>query len=275
MAFFFDPLTRGPLWASCFLAALLSMMGLITFYSKKPLLGEVVAHCSYPGAILGLMISIFTLKIENPILILAIAFVFALSGLLILKKIEHLVSQDSSMTLVLSGFFGLGVLMTSILQQTYPKFYRLAQGYLFGQVSTMTDKHIWLYGCVFILTALTIIVSYERLSVKLFDPIQAALFGFKKLDYVIEVLMCIALVLGIRGIGVVLVSSFFVAPAIIARKFCKTFKEALWLVLILSVSVNLGLFSVFYKLPLAPCVVITFSVLAIVSLLRRPDASLS
>lgn len=275
MEFFFDPLTRGPLWASSFLAAVLSLMGLITFYSKKPLLGEVVAHCSYPGAILGLIISIFTFKFENPTFILCVAFIFALIGLLILKKIEHLVSQDSSMTLILSGFFGLGVLLTSILQQMYPKFYRLAQGYLFGQISTMTDKHIWLYGFVFILTLLSIILNYERMALKLFDPIQATVFGFKKLDYLIEVLICMALVLGIRGIGVVLVSSFFVAPAVIATKFCRTFKQSLGLVLSLSIFINLMVFTFFYKFPQAPCIVIIFSFLAVIALLKRPYASLS
>jgi manganese/zinc/iron transport system permease protein len=275
MELFFDPLTRGPVWASSFLAALLSVIGLITFHAKKPLLGEVVAHCSYPGAIIGLIISIATVQIENPILILFVAFVFALVGLLILKKMEGFISQDSSMTLVLSGFFGFGVLLTSILQQTYPKFYRLAQGYLFGQVSTMTDIHIWLYGLIFALTTCLIAINYEKIALRLFDPIQAKLFKFHKLDYLLEVLICIALVLGIRGIGVVLVSSFFIAPSIIAKRFCQRFKANLIFAGCLAVLVNIIAFKFSFKLPLAPLVVMILSTLAAMSLVRREHATLS
>lgn len=275
MDFFFDPLSRGPFWASTLLAALLSVIGLITFHAKKPLLGEVVAHCSYPGAIVGLIVSIVTLGFENPTLILCIAFLFALLGVFFLKQMEKSLSQDSSMTLVLSGFFGLGVLLTSILQQTHPKFYRLAQGYLFGQVSTMTDKHIWLYGCVCLLVGLFIWIQYPKISLQLFDPTQARIAGFKKLEYFIEVLICVALVLGIRGIGVVLVSSFFVAPSIVTTCFCKKFKTALWTALSLSVVVNIVAFKLSYKVPLAPLVVIFLSVAAVISLLGRSRASLS
>lgn len=275
MDFFFDPLSRGPFWASTLLAALLSIIGLITFHAKKPLLGEVVAHCSYPGAIVGLIVSIMTFGLENPTLILFIAFIFALLGVFILKRMEKSISQDSSMTLVLSGFFGLGVLLTSILQQTHPKFYRLAQGYLFGQVTTMTDKHILLYGIVLFILALCLWINYSKISLRLFDPIQASIFGFKKLDYLIEVLICVALVLGIRGIGVVLVSSFFVAPSIITTCFCKQFKKALWMALSLSVVINFLAFKLSYKVPLAPVVVIFLSIAAVVSLLGRSRASLS
>lgn len=275
MDLFFDPLIRGPLWASTLLAGLLAVIGLITYHGKKPLLGEVVAHCSYPGAIVGLIISIITLGIENPAFILCIAFLFALLGVFILKKMEKFLTQDSSMTLVLSGFFGLGVFLTSILQQTYPKFYRLAQGYLYGQVSTMTDKHIVLYSLVFLIVAFTIALNYTKISLKLFDPLQATIFGLKKLDYLIEVLVCMSLVLGIRGVGVVLVSSFFVAPSIITTRFCKTFKSALWLSFTIAIITNLVAFQFSYKAPLAPFVVIILSILAILSVLRRPFAPLS
>lgn len=275
MGFFFDPLTRGPLLASSILALLLSLVGVITFHSKKPLLGEVVAHCSYPGAILGLLVSVFIGGIENPALILFVAFVFALIGLFVLKKIEGLITEDSSMTLVLSGFFGLGVLLTSILQQTYPKFYRLAQGYLFGQVSTMTDFHILVYGVVFVLTCLCIVLSYSRLSLKLFDPLQAKLLSIKPVDYLIEILICLALVVGIRGIGVVLVSSFFVAPSVVTLKFCKTLKSSFIAACVLACVLNYLAFMLAYKVALAPIIVLLLSFCALMALKKRSYASLS
>jgi manganese/zinc/iron transport system permease protein len=272
---FLDPLIRGPFWASLFLSLLLSLVGVVVFFSKKPLLGEVIAHCSYPGAILGLILSIITLKQENPVFILIIAFGLALVGSLILKRIQAFQTADSSMTLVLSGFFGLGVFMSSIIQQKFPKFYRLAQGYLFGQVSTMTDIHIILYASVLVLVGLIFYLNFSKIKLILFDPMQAHFLGGGKIAILLEVLICASLVLGIRGVGVVLVSSFFVAPAIFTLRFCKTLKSSIIVALSMASILNVVAFSFPLKAPIGPLMVLLLSSVAFLTLRKKPHVTTS
>jgi manganese/zinc/iron transport system permease protein len=269
------PLFRGPFWGSLILSVLLSLVGVITFHAKKPLLGEVIAHCSYPGAIFGLMVSVVCVGVESPVLILSIAFVVALLGGVLLKKITLVHTADSSMTLILSGFFGLGVFLSSIIQQKFPLFYRLAQGYLFGQVSTMTDRHIVIYGLCLVVVAFIVFQFFHRIKLGLFDPLQSSFFGGVKIAFIVETLICFCLVLGIRGVGVVLVSSFFVAPAVISLGFCKTFKASIFLALTCAVVLNSLAFLLPLKAPMGPIIVLLLSCVACISLKLRSYAALS
>jgi len=271
---FTDPLIRGPFWASLLLSIILALIGVITFFAKKPLLGEVVSHCSYPGAILGLIISIMMTHVENPILILFVAFLLALCGTLVLRKIEQKQRSDSSMTLVLSGFFGFGVFLSSMVQQVAPKYYRLAQGYLFGQVATMTDVHILVYGVVLSLVLVSIYVLLPKLKISLLDPHQSEfLFGWKMTVF-LETLLCVCLVVGIRGVGVVLVSSFFVAPALITIRFCKTFEASMLVACISAAILNIIAFYLPLKAPLGPVIVLLLSLSALFTLKKRNYVSL-
>lgn len=269
-----DPLTRGPFWASSILACMLTLMGLIVFYGKKPLIGEVISHCSYPGAMLGLLISLFFVGVENPILIGLITFMVASCGFYVLSKLEKRLSSDASMTLVLSSFFGLGVLLSSIIQQINPKYYRLAQGYLFGQVSTMTDKHIVIYAVCFLAVIAFIALFFSRLKLRLFDPIQSFFFSKKWMDLALELLVCLVIVLGIRGIGVVLVSSFFVAPAAFSLRFSKTLKQSFIIATLFAFAMNACAFFIQIKAPLGPIIVLFMSFGALLSFKRSSYASL-
>jgi manganese/zinc/iron transport system permease protein len=272
---FLDPLMRGPFWGSLSLSLLLSLVGIVVFFSKKPLLGEVVAHCSYPGAMIGLILSIVFLKQENPVFILIIAFFLALLGLFLLKKIQIFQTADSSMTLVLSGFFGLGVFVSSIVQQKFPKFYRLAQGYLFGQVSTMTDLHIVLYASVLIVVALVFYLNFSRIKLNLFDPMQAHFLGGRGLSVLLEILICASLVLGIRGVGVVLVSSYFVAPAIFTLRFCKTLKSSILVALGMASILNVVAFMLPGHAPIGPLIVLLLSAASFLTLKKKSYATIS
>jgi len=265
-----DPLTRGPFWASLILSVLLSIIGVMTFFSRKPLLGEVMAHCSYPGAILGLMLSIGFLGFESPSFVLFMAFIISLIGSLILRKLEDVHSSDSSMTLVLSGFFGLGVVLSSVIQQAYPKFYRLAQSYLFGQISTMTDSHILAYSLACIAVIIVIFIFFSHLKLRLFDPMYSEFLHGKKSAFILEVLTCFCLVIGIRGVGVVLVSSFFVSPAIFTMRYCKTFKASLILASLLAASLNTVAFLLPFKAPIGPLIVLLLSMCSLLNLKKRP-----
>lgn len=274
MTYLFDPLTRGPFWASSLLACMLTLVGLLVFYGRKPLIGEVISHCSYPGAMLGLIISLLMTKVEQPLLIMIITFIVASAGFMLLTRLEKRISSDASMTLVLSSFFGLGVLLSSIVQQTSPKYYRLAQGYLFGQVSTMTDLHVWIYSVCFALVLAFIALFFSRIKLKLFDPVQSFFFSKKWIDIALELLVCLVIVLGIRGIGVVLVSSFFVAPAAFCLRFCKTLKTSIFVAIFFAFVINVLAFFINIKAPLGPIIVLFMSLGALLSFKRGPHASI-
>jgi len=203
---------------------------------------------------------------ESVIFISLGALVFSLIGALLVSTFKKQVSTDSAMTLVLSGFFGFGVLISSIIQQMMPKYYRLASGYLFGQVSTMTDTHIVVYAIACLVCITFLCFFFHRINLNLFDHEQSVLIGDNKISFMLNFLMAFSIILGIRGIGVVLVSSFFVAPAIIGKKWAKTFLGVLCSSTLFSMVITGASFYFFSKWPMGPTVVILLSMTALVFL---------
>jgi manganese/zinc/iron transport system permease protein len=262
----FDPLLRGPFFGLIILSVILTLLGTIAFYTKKSLMAEVIAHSSFPGALLGLMGSFIFFKEENIVFISLGALIFSLIGALFVSVFKKQVSTDSAMTLVLSGFFGFGVLISSIIQQTMPKYYRLASGYLFGQVSTMTDTHIVVYSIACVVCLGFLGAFFHRINLNLFDHEQSVLIGDNKISFMLNFLMAFSIILGIRGIGVVLVSSFFVAPAIIGKRWAKTFFGVLCSSTLFAVLITGFSFYFFSKWPMGPTVVIFLSLTALVFL---------
>jgi manganese/zinc/iron transport system permease protein len=268
-----DPLFRGPFFGLTLLSILLTLLGTMAFFTRKSLIAEVIAHSSFPGALLGLVGSVLFFHEENIVFVSLGALIFSLLGAFCVTAFKKRVTTDSSMTVVLSGFFGFGVVVASYIQQTMPKYYRLASGYLFGQVSTMTDQHIYVYGCILGFVLGFLIFYFHRIKLSLFDPEQSTLMGSSKLEFFLNFLMTLAIILGIRGIGVVLVSSFFVAPALIGKKFANTFSKVLLFSSLFSVFIAFCSFYFFSKWPLGPTVVIVLSLFALVFLPKLKSGS--
>lgn len=266
-----DPLFRGPFLGLSLLSILLTLLGAMAFFTKRSLLAEVIAHSSFPGALLGLMGSIFFFKEENILFVSLGALIFSLIGAFCVTAFKTKLTTDSSMTVVLSGFFGFGVLISSLIQQTMPKYYRLASGYLFGQVSTMTDHHAIVYGTVLCIVLVFITLCFHQIKLCLFDPEQALLIGSSRIEFFLNFLITLAIILGIRGIGVVLVSSFFVAPSLIGKKFANTFFKVLLISSFVSCLIAFFSFYFFAKWPIGPSVVILLSLIALICLPKTKD----
>lgn len=220
--FFLDPLLRAPTIGSMLLGFISALMGVIVFIKKRSLIGETLAHAAYPGLIIGASMAVF-FKEKAFIGFLAGAFITSFLGLYVVEKLEtrFKIHPDSALCLVLSLFLGVGVLLASHLQFTSPLYYQKAQVFLYGQAATMNDFHIIFYGgfSLVVLTFLTL--NFRRLEIVLFDQTFSKSFGVesKALNSVVFVLIIMTLVIGIRSLGVILISGMLIAPAAAARQW--------------------------------------------------------
>ena len=126
-------------------------------------------------------------------------------------------------------FFGVGFLILSSLQQSYPTLYREIQAYLFGQAATMTSMHVYIYGSFAILVVGVIIFFFKPIQAVVFDPLFADISGLprKKIEQLLFILLVVAIVIGIRSVGVVLISSMLIFPAVCARHCTSTLASLL------------------------------------------------
>ncbi|MCB1135461.1 MAG: metal ABC transporter permease, partial [Chlamydiia bacterium] len=201
------------------------------------------------------------------------------------------VRYDSALCFVLASFFGIGITMASRVQFTHTALYRQIQIYLYGQAATMRDFHILLYLGMALLVIISISLTYRRLQILLLDREFAHTLGMRTrtLNTFFFLLIVLAIIVGIRCVGVVLMSAMLIAPAATARQFT----HRLWQVMILAGFV--GMLSGFlgnylsvelarswsgadggrgFALPTGPSVVLTGSALCFLALLFAPERGL-
>jgi manganese/zinc/iron transport system permease protein len=228
MEFFTDPILRGPTigcMLMCFAAAL---VGVIVFLRRESLLGESLSHAAYPGVVAGIALAGALGFNDNDewwvsLLVMSGAFCSALLGLWTIGFLERYlkVKSDAALCFVLSVFFGIGLTFASRVQFTHSLLFRQAQAYLFGQAATMNDTHIVVYGVLSLLLVVAIALVYKELQIITFDTIYAKSLGIpvKAIHGIVFILIVLALVIGIRSVGVVLMSAMLIAPATAARQF--------------------------------------------------------
>ncbi|MCH9625727.1 MAG: Manganese transport system membrane protein MntC [Chlamydiales bacterium] len=283
--FFTDPILRGPTIGSMLMCMAAALVGVLVFVRKRSLLGEALSHATYPGVGLAIVLAgIFKLEAFLGPLILSGAFISALLGFLAIEKMEKKlkVSADSALCVILALFFGVGVTIASFAQSSYANLYRQIQSYLYGQAATMTDVHIWIYGILALLVVGFIYLFYKEILAFSFDPHFAQTSGISKkfLNPALFLIVVLALVVGIRCVGVILMSAMLVAPATAARQF--TNKLSKMFVLSALFGGASGFFGVYSSVvlsntikgssmvPTGPMIVLTSGLLALYALFFAP-----
>ncbi|SCA58930.1 Probable metal transport system membrane protein CPn_0347/CP_0413/CPj0347/CpB0354 [Chlamydiales bacterium SCGC AB-751-O23] len=224
--YFSDVIMRGPTLGCMFMCMAAALLGVIIYLKKQSLLGEALSHACYPGIMMAVVfVSLLDSQLSDMQIEIASvtgAFLSALLGLALVNVLKRFFSfkEDICLAFTLSSFFGLGILLASRLQFTNTSLYKKAQSYLFGQAATMTDNHIYLYALLAVITVLLIVLFFKEIQAVYFDESFARLVGIKVffLNIAIFFLVLTVVVVGIRCVGVVLMSAMFVAPVVAARQ---------------------------------------------------------
>ncbi len=227
-SFFTDPVLRAPMIGSILMCLAASLVGVCVFIRKRSLLGEALSHATYPGVTFAIVLSgIFSFEGELSYLILIGGFVSALAGYWTINFLQTKlkVSPDAALCAILALFFGVGVTIASFAQQAYPALYRQIQAFLYGQAATMTDAHIVIYALLVLGILSMIGLFYKEILVLSFDKLYGSSLGIsmKLIERLIFLLTVLAIVIGIRSVGVILMSAMLIAPATAARQFTHRF----------------------------------------------------
>jgi manganese/zinc/iron transport system permease protein len=281
--FFTDPVLRAPTWGCILMCVASSLMGVLIFLRKKSLLSESLSHATYPGACLGVAFLGMFFPQSDEWTFLAVLIGAFISSLLGLKAIHWLeekgkVKPDAALCFVLAVFFGMGIVIASAMQAQMPLWHKQTQMLLFGQAATMSDIHIWIYGSLALTVAFFLFLTFRPLQASLFDRDFAlsSQIPVLALERILFWLLLLSLIVGIRSVGVVLLSGMVIAPAVAARQFT----DRLQLIFILAASFG-GLsglmgncLSVWLNVPTGPMIVLTGTTIALGALFLAPKRGL-
>lgn len=248
-------------------------LGVFAFLRQQSLLGDALSHAMLPGVAGAFLLT----GSCNFFVLLAGALsagFFCASCFTVLEKHTRL-KRDAILGLLLSTFFGMGLVIITIMQKKSYAHAATIQGFFFGNAATIIFFDVVVMSLVGILSTLAIIVVWKEIQLFLFDPVYAATLGYplSRIHAFITIIFIVTLALGLSIAGVILMSSLLIAPAAAARQWVHSVRS----LCILSASIGafsggLGvLISCAYDgLPTGPLMVICLSVFVFGSLLFSP-----
>lgn len=256
------------------LGSLSGLLGCYTVLKKQSLLADGISHSALPGVVIIFMI--FNKKELGYLLIGAIITGSIAQALIQKLATEKAIGFDGSLAVILSSFFGLGMMGLSYIQRQPTSNQAGLARFIFGQASTMLERDIYLMIVVAIIVIFLTVLFRKELMTLIFDREYCQILGFnvKFLDSLLSIMMVITIMVGLQSVGVILMSAMMIAPACAARQWTNHLKSMLILASIFggfSGVVGTIVSSSISKMPTGPSIVLVMGVIVMVSLLFGPD----
>ncbi|MBV1709582.1 MAG: metal ABC transporter permease [Erysipelothrix sp.] len=239
-----------------------SFLGIFLVLRRYSMIGDGLAHVSFATVAFALLLQQSPLLISIPIVILASFLILKLSE-------ENRIGGDAAIGLVASFSVALGVFVSSLAKGFNVDLF----SYLFGSILVIGQNDV-IFSIFLSITVIGVILFYyQDLFALTYDEEYAVVMGKKpkKLSRILAVLTSITIVLGIRVVGTMLISSLIIFPTVTALQLNRGFKQTIALAIIISVSaVVLGIFASFaYDLPTGSTIVLVNGLFFGLSFLTR------
>ena len=197
------------------------IVGAFLMFRQRALVGDVLGHAMLPGVAVAFLGGQVIGGGRNLASLLAGGAVAAmLAGLLMLwLRRGSRLGDDAVMAIVLSGFFGLGVVLLSVVQTTGGSGQAGLEDFIFGKTASMVfdDVIVIALGGGFVLV--TTLLIFKELGLLCFDEAFAASIGrpVRGLDLMLLVMTVTTALIGMQAVGLILVVAIMVIPSAAAR----------------------------------------------------------
>ncbi len=236
---------------------------------RLSLLGDTLSHSVLPGIAAGFLISAGR---NTPVMLLGALMAGLLSVWVVsLLRYSTRLKEDTLLGLVLTGFYALGAVLFTWIQNLPLSGKGGLNSFLFGQAASLSPDDLWWLGTLTLCTILFIILFYKELLITSFDPVFAEVSGFRPalIHPLLMTFVTIAVIIALEKVGVVLVSALLIIPPVTARLHTHRFRTMLLLSsLFTTVSAIVGVFlsASAPRLALGPLIVLTSAAILLLSL---------
>ena len=252
-------------------------LGCFIVLRRLSLLGDSLGHAVLPGVCLGFLVT--WTKDPRWILTGALASALLASWLIGFIRRHSRLKPDVIMGLVLSGFFGVGTVLLTRIQQIPAANQSGLNQFLFGQASAISEQDLWFMGTISLVIVAGVVALFKELVLTSFDEGFAVAVGLpvRGLHYLLMGLAVLAVVISIQAVGVVLVSAMLITPA--AAALLCTDRMRHMVLLAVGFAVLAGLFglnvSFLGNLPTGPFVVLALATVFVAAYLFSPRYGLA
>lgn len=229
--------------AGLLVAVICPLIGTFVVMRRLSMIGDTLSHASLAGIAAGMLAGIYPLWG---------ALIFSLAAAIGIEKLRKRFTQyaELSISIVLSASIGLAVVLISLAKS----FNADLLSYLFGSIIAVSMLDIYIILGLSIIILISVWLLYKEFFYMAFDEEGAELAGIPvaALNMYFTALTAMTIVVSMRVVGMMLVSSLMVVPVACSLLISKSFKNTIFLSVIFAlVSVIIGLFTS-YWFDLAP-----------------------
>ncbi len=256
------PFMQRALIGGVIIATLLASLGVLATLRKMAFFSEGIAHASLAG------IAIAVLAGASP---LPIAILWAVAVAVCIYYVERnaKVSSDVAIGILFTASMALGVLLMSLTAGYQPELV----SFLFGSILRITWDDIALMAALSVLILSWYGLSLKQLTLIALSEETAKVAGINTglQTLLFYIALAIATVLGVKILGIILVSALLILPSAISKLHAQSFKQyVLFSIIVAQIIVLLGLLlSFYYDLPSGAIIVLTGAAFFVISAIPK------
>jgi ABC-type Mn2+/Zn2+ transport system permease subunit/Mn-dependent DtxR family transcriptional regulator len=193
---------------SVFIGVTCGLVGAFIMLRRMSLIGDALAHAVLPGVIIGFMIAG---KGQVAMFIGAVTAGLITSLMIGFINRNSRIKEDTSIGVMFTGAFALGVLLVSQLKNVHIDL----TSYLFGDILGVSNDDLILSGIIAVVVIVSILLFYKQLLVTSFDPTMAAVLGISTglVHYFLMSLLSMTIVASLQSVGLILVVAMLITPS--------------------------------------------------------------
>jgi manganese/zinc/iron transport system permease protein len=272
-----DYTLRNVALGSALLGVVSGVLGCFAVLRRQGLLGDTLSHAALPGVCLAFLLS----GSKAPLVLLLGAGLSGWIGTLILLLIvrETRLGEDAALGIVLSTFFGVGIVLLTLIAKRNDADQAGLDKYLFGQAAALVERDVLTFAALGGAALILVALLFKEFKLLTFDPDFAGSLGFNvdRLGAALTTLIVVAVVIGLQTVGVVLMAALLIGPAAAARQWTDRLGVMIALAaLVGAASGVIGALLSFTQegLPTGPTIVLTLTLFVALSLAFAPARGL-
>jgi len=269
----FDYTLRTVALGSATLGAVSGTLGVFAVLRREALLGDAISHAALPGIVLAFMLT----GSKATLLLVSGAFAAGWVGMWLMRVVTRntRIPPDTALGIVLSVFFGLGLMLLTFVQRRPDAAQAGLETFLFGQAATLVEGDVIVIAALGFASLATVSLLWKEFKILSFDPDFGASVGIRVrgVELVLTTVLVLAIVTGLQTVGVVLMAAMVVAPAAAARQWTDSLGTMVWLAALfggLAGVIGAVLSSTTTGLPTGPTIVLSASVIVGLSMAFAP-----
>lgn len=193
-----------------------ALLGVSLVLKRYSMIGDGLSHVGFGALAVASALGMAPMAVAIPVVIAAAVLLLRLSSRARLKG-------DALIAMISAGSLAVGVIVLSLSSGTTGD----VNNYLFGSVLAMTGEDVWLSVALAAVVLILFVVYYRKIFAVTFDETFARATGEKAEAYnmLLACLTALTIVLGMRVMGAMLISSLIIFPALTAMRVCRSFRS--------------------------------------------------